>query len=229
MKASKGIYVISSGVLLVAAAVSVWLCFFEQDTSPARLSGTYYLRNVREMGSQLELREDGRFRFSVVYGAYNGRATGSWRWDGHSVILNTDPPLPDPDFVLKSSKQAAPRGNLSVRVVTKKGTAVRGVEVYVRRDRKERYVGHTQYYGIKVPMQDGRLPDAIGLGMKMYGVAPVWIETTAGKGRYVFELEPGNLGRVKFDDQVFDVEGHSLTTLRHGRRIRYEKYLPKKQ
>src|SRR5882724_4805158 len=53
-------------------------------------AGHYYLQNVREMGSELLLKPDGRFEFMLAYGAADYHAKGSWRHDHDVVILNSE-------------------------------------------------------------------------------------------------------------------------------------------
>jgi hypothetical protein len=51
----------------------------------ASLAGHYWLRGVKEVGSELELRADGRFTYMLAYGALDelasgcaGREKGAW-------------------------------------------------------------------------------------------------------------------------------------------------------
>jgi len=62
--------------------------------SAARLAGHYYLRGMREVGSELLLTEDGRFQYLMSYGAVDIEASGQWRSDGKTIHLDTPPIQP---------------------------------------------------------------------------------------------------------------------------------------
>ncbi|WP_445656885.1 ankyrin repeat domain-containing protein [Achromobacter sp. NCFB-sbj8-Ac1-l] len=62
--------------------------------SAARLAGHYYLRGMREVGSELLLTEDGRFQYLMSYGAVDIEASGQWRSDGKRLHLDTPPIQP---------------------------------------------------------------------------------------------------------------------------------------
>lgn len=55
------------------------------------LIGHYYLSGVRETGSELLLRPDGRFSWVMSYGAVDQAAEGEWRIDGKTVLLDAGP------------------------------------------------------------------------------------------------------------------------------------------
>ena len=58
------------------------------------LPGHYYLRGVREVGSELLLSPDGSFDYMMSYGAVDISARGAWRHDGRQVFLDTPPIQP---------------------------------------------------------------------------------------------------------------------------------------
>ena len=67
--------------------------------SPGNVVGAYYLQHVREVGSQLILKSDGRFDFGLPYGAVDQVAQGRWVLRGNQVTLSTDKP-PAASFTL---------------------------------------------------------------------------------------------------------------------------------
>src|SRR5215475_2778282 len=56
----------------------------------AELTGHYYLRDVREVGSELVLKPDGTFEYMLAYGAADYWAKGTWQHKGNAVILHTN-------------------------------------------------------------------------------------------------------------------------------------------
>jgi hypothetical protein len=59
-------------------------------SADASLAGHYYLRGVMEVGSELELRRDGRFAYMFAYGALDELASGCWSRKGGVVTLHAD-------------------------------------------------------------------------------------------------------------------------------------------
>lgn len=56
------------------------------------LTGHYYLSGIREVGSELLLKPDGRFGWMLAYGSVDQNASGTWRVEGSTVILTADRP-----------------------------------------------------------------------------------------------------------------------------------------
>lgn len=75
--------------LSLALALSPWAAHAQDEAS---LTGHYYLQGVREVGSELLLREDHRFEWMLAYGALDQLAQGRWQRVGDRVVLTPDRP-----------------------------------------------------------------------------------------------------------------------------------------
>ena len=75
-----------SALLLAAFSVSAARA---TSCAPAdhSLAGHYWLRGVMEVGSELELKADGRFAYMLAYGALDEFASGCWTRNGGVVTL----------------------------------------------------------------------------------------------------------------------------------------------
>lgn len=82
-----------------------------------RVAGHYYLRGMREVGSELLLSPDGRFDYLMSYGAVDIQASGTWRLDGKQVRLDT-PPIQPFSAIAKVGADTRPAegDDLTVRV-----------------------------------------------------------------------------------------------------------------
>ena len=69
------------------------------------LVGHYYLQSVRETGSELLLRPDGRFEWMMSYGAVDQFAQGHWQAKGNTVTLTSTPPDGHPVFRLLGEEE----------------------------------------------------------------------------------------------------------------------------
>lgn len=59
--------------------------------APQELPGHYYLSGMTEVGSELLLRGDGRYRWVLAYGALDLAVEGSWTRSGDTLVLVADP------------------------------------------------------------------------------------------------------------------------------------------
>lgn len=81
------------------------------------IAGHYYLRGMREVGSELLLTEDGRFQYLMSYGAVDIEASGQWRSDGKQVHLDTPPIQPFSAIAdVRADARPADADQLTVRV-----------------------------------------------------------------------------------------------------------------
>lgn len=75
----------------LALLVTVSACSEVPEAPPTKemeaLSGHYYLQNVTDVGSELLLRKDGKFRWMLAYGATDQQAEGKWQLKGTQLIL----------------------------------------------------------------------------------------------------------------------------------------------
>jgi hypothetical protein len=84
--------------LLHAVSLCLALATPLAQAAASGLAGHYYLeRGPREVGSELLLKQDGRFEWTLAYGAMDLAAAGTWRADGKQVVL-TAAPAPEPVF-----------------------------------------------------------------------------------------------------------------------------------
>lgn len=70
------------------------------DPQAAPFAGHYYLSGLRETGSELLLRPDGRFQWMLAYGAVDQSAQGRWWRAGECIGLAPDPRSGQSPFVL---------------------------------------------------------------------------------------------------------------------------------
>lgn len=88
-----------------------------KSSEDVRIPGHYYLRGVREVGSELLLLEDGSFEYFLSYGAVDINARGAWRSDGKQVFLDTPPLRPYSAIAnVRADTRPAEPGMLTVRV-----------------------------------------------------------------------------------------------------------------
>jgi hypothetical protein len=79
------------------------------------LAGHYALSGVMEVGSELSLKADGRFKYMLAYGALVELASGCWTRNGGVVTLNANKfevSMEDPRKSTRLQLMVAPGGKL---------------------------------------------------------------------------------------------------------------------
>jgi hypothetical protein len=174
------------------------------------LVGTYCLVGVMEVGSCLKLGRDGKFEYFLAYGAYDENSEGTWRVEGGRVVLDSPAYDKQPTFTFKRM-QKAEGDQYDVIVQTKAGRVVQGIDVSVNCDGRTTRAGVTGAGGFNIACQSA--PAQVLLGLGMYGLAlqPIDVAGKAGADKaYVFEFDPGDLGRKRFAGHVLTVEGNGV-------------------
>lgn len=194
---------------LAAAAYLLPTAAGAQDA--ASVAGTYCLAGVREVGSCLRLSADGTFEYFLAYGAYDESSEGTWRLEGGEVVLDSPAYDRPPTFTFKRL-QAGVAGGFDVVVVSKRDREIAGINVRVTCDGRTREAGVTGAGGYKIDCATA--PAAVALGLHMYGLAYQTIDVASRAGAdkvYVFEFDPGDLGRKRFAAHRLRIEGGGLS------------------
>ena len=190
----------AGGVLEAAALVlGIAACLAPARAQDATtVVGSYCLVGVREVGSCSRLSAGGKFEYFLAYGAYDENAEGTWKLTSGEIIVDSLAYDRQPAFAFTRLQRGDGNG-FDVIVESKSGRSVQGIDVSVTCDGRTTRAGVTQAEGYKVDCAS--TPTAVILGLRMYGLAPQTIDVTGRAGTdkvYVFEFDPGDLGRKKF-------------------------------
>lgn len=194
-----------------------------QATSPdpSGLVGTYDGHQM-EMAVGLKLQADGRFDYGLSYGALDESATGTWRVQGDSVLLTSDPVTP-PVFVMLEQRPASDGKTHLVLDVPQGWTR--------------------QYFDAEVGLADGRVvgsqlsddSDTIPLAA---GDRPVSLRLTLGvyeirsdtfrldgtsASRIHVRFDQNDLGKVAFAKTPLRIDNGNLLLERYGRSIVFKR------
>ncbi|MBI3729937.1 MAG: SEL1-like repeat protein [Burkholderiales bacterium] len=191
-----------------------------------KLPGHYYLKGVTEVGSEIVLRADGRFNYSLAYGAADQMARGRWQVNHGQLVFRSDPAeLPGAPLTpsLPTPTAVAQFGQLSIQVrarernVAKVELTVLGDAPVLLRGRTDNTGWHTAHVG---PVRQ-----------------IVFYHPELNRGRpYVYEVPSGSIGENNFSfdlaaqPSVFSdfnlsmtVRDGALLWARDGREFTYEK------
>lgn len=153
---------------------------------------------------------DGKYEYFLAYGAYDESSEGAWRLEGDDVVLDSGAYDKRPTFIFKRVQQSA-SGGYDVIVESKRGQAIPGIDVSVTCDGKTSPAGVTQADGFSIACAGA--PTEIGLGLSMFGLSPQTIDVSARAApqkAYVFEFEPGDLGKKRFAGERLHIAADAL-------------------
>jgi hypothetical protein len=213
------------------AFIATIACAWPMHARAQDVAGAYCLVGVMEVGSCIKLSAGGKFEYFLAYGAYDESSQGTWRLEGGRVVVDSLPYDKRPTFTFKRM-QRGEGDRFDVVVENKAGRSLQLIDVSVTCDGRTARAGSTGASGFKVPCTGA--PTQVLLGISMYGLAPQTIDVAGRAGAdktYVFEFDPGDLGRKKFTAHRLTLEGRDLvmtytdTTIREldGRTFRYQR------
>ncbi len=180
------------------------------------VEGSYCLRGVMEVGSCFRFSAGGKFEYFLAYGAYDEAAEGMWKLEGDDVVLDS-PPYDKPVRFAFKGLEAGEGPDFTVSVVGKNGQPLNGIDVRATCDGRTTDVGVTGAEGYA--MECTSAPTEVSLGLGMFGVPfqSVAVEGKAGSGKvYVFEFDPGDLGKKRFAGTHLKRQGASTLTMTYA-------------
>lgn len=177
--------------------------------APAAVAGHYVLEGAHEMSSELVLKPDGQFEYTLARGAANYTATGKWHASGETVVLDSkrlDGPafklvrssdLRSPDVrVWVKSKGDQPVANLEVNLTTEDGQSSARTD----RDGMALFPGASH-------------PKSVVIRTAVYDKDSGSIALNAAHTDFTFEINTDVAATVPFRNEVLRVKGDTLEML----------------
>lgn len=174
------------------------------------------------MAVGLELREDGRFRYGLSYGALDEQAQGTWTSDEGQVLLTSDPFVP-PRFVLVNRRDA-PIGQLRITLDVPEGMSRQYFHAELRR--ADGSVVDHQLSDRQEPLafDPQEKPVSVALVLPIFGLRSEAVKMAGGGGSEMrFRFEPNELGTVAFSKTALRKDHGALILIRHDRTIRFRR------
>ena len=189
------------------------------DQHPAALVGHYDGHQI-EMGAQLLLEADGRFRYGVAYGALDEEAEGTWIAEGDHVLLTSDTVTP-PRFVFLGQK-AAPARTVKLSVDAPQSISLQYFTAVIWLAKGYRTGGRLTGDGLTLPFGADDPPAQVQLFLAALGQKSEMFAIDPAKGYWLsFRFEPNDFGKVDFRGEALAVDKGDLVLERLGRTIRF--------
>ncbi|MFY0522550.1 hypothetical protein ACN28I_04840 [Archangium gephyra] len=194
------------------------------------LIGHYTLRGVSEVGSELVLKEDGRFEYGLAYGGHEESVTGTWKQTAKGVTLKADRDPRPPSLTFKGSRFSEygdDKDSVNVDVGNKAmGLVFSGMDVEFRfksGNTLKGQTGRSGRLGVQGPFGGDQLV-RVGVAYNREKVAMVWHDVKDTKDNiFEFKFEPGRLKTPAFDELELRKDKGALVRTQGEELWRYEK------
>lgn len=192
----------------------------------AKLVGRYYLAHVREMGGELLLRPNGKFRFELSYGSLDEYAEGSWKvWNQQVVFRSENAPSRQASMHLSSEAPllTVPSGQVLVDL-RYQGESIPDFKVMLLGEAPAKAEGYTGAQGwltaFSGPVRQiaASHPDVNGGNWVLYDVPAA----NARRSAYLLEFQPPG-AKPKDFNYTFDVQEGNLLLEGPDGRMEFQK------
>lgn len=193
--------------------------------APAPSVAGLYRSSQPEIAAALELRADGRFRYSLDYGAVSEIGEGKWEADASAVRLTSDPMPVAPSFAIVRDLPASP-GELFVDFENPGFDWGGPLELLLSIDG---VAGLVRMF----PGDRGRVDTAGGRVTEIRPVVPVYgimgppLKLAGGRGhRLTIRFLRNDLGKARFHSELLAVSPEGLLLNRYDTSIRLNRVGP---
>src|SRR3982751_363415 len=203
-----------AGLLLIAAPASA-----------APSYAGYYETKQMEVAGGLELKADGKFRYALAYGAVDEEGEGNWTSDGNAVRLTSNPMPKAPSFELVRD-DPAPKGELYMTLQDPGFEWGHPLEAIAADAAKRGFEGSADDSG-RGDLTGKPVVVALAPEMPVYGPTGDIFPMSADRGhRLLFRFHANDLGKVRFDKELFKKDGADLLMERYDTSFRFVKVRP---
>jgi hypothetical protein len=190
-----------------------------------KLAGHYYLYGVTEVGSEILLRENGRFEYMLAYGALDELASGGWQVLDGRVVIESDPsnaPAATPYAFVHAGNQNTP-----LVTIRTSGSQSDFVQVWA------------QVYGCEAPHLEVGQVEARAFSVEFNSpICHIVLSSSEVDGgrTFAYEVPPEQRSMREFEFAVdptaqrsnefrveLEVDDGELVLIRSGRAMRYRK------
>jgi hypothetical protein len=173
-----------------------------------------------EIAAQLRLGADGRFEYSLAYGALDEVAAGKWVADGACAVLTGDP-VTRPQFTLVGTAKAK-AGKLGLELQPGEGMEAQYFSYVVLGPDGEVAFDQLKDDRVSVDLHKAKGPLTVRILFPPYQLAsdPVPVDPAGGQA-LTFRFDANDLGKVAFAGERLCDNGDGLELKRFGRTLHF--------
>ena len=177
-----------------------------------------------ELAATLELKEGGRYAYSLSYGAIDEVSQGTWREVDGGLVLDSDPSVA-PAFELKAATPGD-GANLAVALETPAGMPREAFSALVTMADGSAFAADFTAENLTIPLIEGERVARIMLALPIYGVRSGEFEVPPGSGALSFRFVPNDLGVLALDEAFLPRREGAFLLERFDRLLRFRRVDP---
>lgn len=159
-----------------------------------------------EVGSELLLMPDGKFKYMLAYGAADYFSDGTWRLEDGRVILNATPVEKPPFRLVKSEARKGP--GIRVWVKGPNGNPVPNIRVALKTD-KGMLEAETSNEGAAF-FPDTNKAEQAAFEIRVYSFQSEPITLNQEHNEFTFEINGEAITHVPFKNEPLTIDGKTL-------------------
>jgi hypothetical protein len=186
--------------------------------------GVYQIRQI-EMAGGLELKPNGRFRYAFSYGALDEESSGTWTFDGKTVLLTSNPMPKPPEFELVRD-DPAPSGQLWMTLENPGFDWGEPLHALATSDMKSTFEIEAGEDG-RVDLSGKPPVAALSPLIPVFGPTPGVFKLSPDRGhRLSFRFHKNDLGQAAFKREPLEFRDGELVLKRYDSEIRFLRVRP---
>lgn len=189
-----------------------------QDIVP----GLYRAAEGPDLASQLQIEENGHFRYFLSYGALDEQAEGLWKRTAGGIALTTDP-RPRPPLFSVAAAEPGGEAPFTLQVVWPDGSGIAGIDLRIGFANGETAQAYTQQDGWTMDQDPRGAPIWIELYDAIHGFASPRFTLAPGARTVRVLYTPNDLGIADFNEAPVTLEQGRLLLRRGDGAIHYVK------
>jgi hypothetical protein len=170
------------------------------------VAGHYVLEGAREVGSELLLKPDGTFEYMLAYGAADYTASGTWKREGGSVVLNSGMKKDPPFRLIGSATVKSPGARVWVKAPN--GRGIPNIDVALKTTDGE-LTGRTDSDGVAYFPGRGSAREAI-FSIRVYHVEAGPYQLDPRQNDFTFEINGAAITGVPFENERLTINKQTL-------------------
>lgn len=194
-------------------------------SAPARAQGDastlagLYSGSQAEVGTMLELGEDGRYRYQLAYGALDEWSAGTWTSEDNAIVLQSDP-FKAPLFTVSGESNQS--GELSVKLDLPDGFDPQYFAIALHRKDGTASFERIASGSMVIAMGDNPVVSARPVlpVMDLFGPS---FAVPGGGADLKISFEPNDLGFVGFSREILPRSGDAFELQRHELTLRFRR------
>jgi len=209
---------------VMAAGLAVMLAGCASPSAVGESAAGVYDGGQAEIAATLELRHDGRYAYSLSYGAVDEASEGAWRAIDGGLMLKSDPSIA-PAFE-RAGARSGDASALLVELDLPQGMPRKAFSALVTLADGSSFAAEFGSDRLEVPLVEGERVERIMLALPLYDLRSEVFTVEPGQDVLSFRFVPNDLGFLVLDDAFLPARNGAYLLERYNRLLKFRRVDP---